>query len=234
MRSFRARSGPTGEQLFFSLDEIERICLDALEAVGLLPTAPAPVVIDRFIEKRFKLSPSYEDLPEGVLGVTRFSTKGVEAIVVARALDEEGGTTNERRARTTLAHEAGHGLLHTSLFAGLDLTPPMFADLSDVDRPKVLCREPDAPGAAKGRYTGQWWEFQANQAMAALLLPRPLVAKAAEPFLVPQGTFGVTLPNDRRDRAARLLADTFDVNPVVVRLRLDALFPVHTTDQLSL
>ena len=37
----------------------------------------------------------------------------------------------------------------------------------------------------------RWWEFQANKAMGALLLPKALVGKAREPFLEAQGMLGL-------------------------------------------
>jgi hypothetical protein len=98
---------------FYEDREIEAICTDALREVGLLPTRPEAVRIDRFIEKRFGVVPTYEDLPDGVQGLTRFSQKGVREVVVAKALDDDSSTIAERRIRTTLAHEGGHCLLHT-------------------------------------------------------------------------------------------------------------------------
>lgn len=40
--------------------------------------------------------------PQGLLGFTRFNSQGVEAIVVAKAPDDEGTKAAERRLRTTL------------------------------------------------------------------------------------------------------------------------------------
>ena len=84
--------------------------------------------------------PQYEDLPEGVLGFTKFTKKGVEAIVIAAALDAEKGKVAERRLRTTLAHEAGHGLLHAYLFA-LDEKPLHLFDADSHADHKILCRD---------------------------------------------------------------------------------------------
>ena len=42
------------------------------------------------------------------------------------------------------------------------------------------------------------------------------------------------LPAHQRESAIRLLADTFDVNPVVARLRLDVLLPAAAEEQLTL
>ncbi len=70
--------------------------------------------------------------------------------------------------------------------------------------------------------------------MGALLLPKALVEKAIAPMLVFLGMLSLpTLPNDRRERAVRLLAETFDVNPIVARIRLDALYPA-AAGQLTL
>src|SRR5258707_5098332 len=120
MRVFH--SGPSSKQPYFTPSQIDNMCCDELRGLGLLPGSPEPIRIDRFIEKRFRVSPQYEDLPAGVLGFTRFGKNGVKAVVISAALDAEGGKVAERRVRTTLAHEAGHGLLHAHLFA-LDEIP---------------------------------------------------------------------------------------------------------------
>ena len=172
MKSRRTRNRALPERPFYREEEIERICEDALRSVSLLPDCPSPIRIDRFIEKKF-VAPSYEDLPEGVLGFTTFGLTGVQAVCVSRQLDD-GGKVGERRVRTTLAHEGGHGLLHAHLFALRDVEP-LFGDVSDPAKPKVLCRE-EASGTSRGPgYDGRWWEFQANTAMGCLLLPKALV-----------------------------------------------------------
>jgi hypothetical protein len=144
-----------------------------------MPETPEAVRIDRFVEKHFRISPRYEALPDGVLGYTSFGPSGVISIVITTALDEEGGKVSERRIRTTLAHEGGHGLLHTHLFALGEKPPKLFED--GHDRPEILCR--DVHGAPHdSRYDGRWWESQANRAIGGLLMPRALVAKAVMPF----------------------------------------------------
>lgn len=240
MKTFRASTGPFTEQPFFELAEIERICAEELRKVGLYPAEPGPVRIDRFIEKRFKILPTYDDLPTGLLGFTKFGASGVEEIVVSRALDSEGTTTAERRVRTTLAHEGGHGLLHAYLFAIAARPEALFGDGLAPDAPKILCRD-DAPTEPKPAPRSQkkpryrWWEYQANQAMSSLLLPKALVQKAVASSMVPQGRLGLlSLPAERRDSSVLLLADLFDVNPVVARIRLDAIFPAAVAGQLTL
>ncbi|MGH9631359.1 MAG: ImmA/IrrE family metallo-endopeptidase [Bryobacteraceae bacterium] len=232
MKPFRSASGSSARQPYFTPAQIDGMCIDELRKQGMYPSSPQAIRIDRFVEKRFGLVPQYENLPDGVLGYTRFSKTGVDGIVISAALDAEGGKVAERRVRTTLAHEAGHGLLHSHLFAlGEELLHLFDAD-SHSDH-QILCR--DIHGEERRRaYDGRWWEFQANRAMGGLLCPRPLVQDALKPYLVPSGSLGaVTLYEAHREIAARTLAEVFDVNPIVARIRINELYPAET-GQLSL
>jgi hypothetical protein len=240
MKTFFPKSGRFTEQPFFKPGEIEEICRDELERQGLLPSEPEPIRIDRFVEKRFGVSPTYEDLPKGLLGFTRFGGKGVEEVVVACQLDDEGAIPAERRLRSTIAHEVGHGLLHAYLFALGTRPESLFGDGLATDALKVLCRESETDAASTtGRVarkkTYRWYEFQADMAMGTLLLPKSLVVKALAPFFVSRGLLDrLTLPAERREEAARSLAETFNVNPVVVRIRLQGLYPTGAEHQLAL
>lgn len=228
MKTFRSAAGPFREQPYFTEEEIERVCSDALHEQGLFPADPQPVRIERFIEKRFQVHPEPQDLPVGVLGYTLFGPKGVEGIYYSRELHEEGTRVSERRVATTLAHEGGHGLLHAYLFAlEAERNLPLFGKDADVTARKILCRD-GGKAAPRGQgYDGRWWEVQANKAMAALLLPRPLLVQCLAPFLVERGAFGrAVLDDSRREEAVRLAASTFEVNPVVVRHRLEPLYPL--------
>ena len=70
MRSSKAKRGPFAECLHFRLEEIDRICVDALREDGYLPELPSPIRIDRFIENRFKCDIAYVDFGPGILGCT--------------------------------------------------------------------------------------------------------------------------------------------------------------------
>lgn len=232
MKTLRAKTGPFTERPYYRDSEIENTCTDELRGVNLFPPTPSPIRIDRFIEKRFNVVHSYEDLGEGILGLTKFGSTGVQAIVVARALDEDRSTSARRRVRTTLAHEAGHGLFHTHLFALTAKEKPLFGDFTDPNAPKILCRD---EGEASTRYQGQWWEYHANRAIGALLMPRTLVESAAQSFFSASGSLGLRgFDHARKDEAVRLLVEIFDVNPVVARIRLAQLFPGSESPQLSL
>jgi hypothetical protein len=234
MKNFRAKSGPFKERPYFTVQEVEGICVDTLRKVNLYPSSPEPIRIDRLIEKHFNVTPTYEDLADGVLGLTRFGSNGVQSVVVARALDAEESVAAERRIRTTLAHEAGHGLLHAHLFVLGRQEKSLFGDFTDRDAPRVLCRDVSTSSDNQSRPQAKnWWEYQANLAIGGFLLPRPLVQVALEPLLSESGMLGnKTLDSSHFEKAAQLLAKTFDVNPIVARIRLQEMYP--QTGQLQL
>jgi hypothetical protein len=238
MKTYRAKAGPFTEQPYYKLEDIERICTAELQSVGLYPVKPGPVRIDRFVEKRFGVSPVYEEVGPGILGFTKFGPKGVEEIVISKGLAEEGTQVAERRINTTLAHEAGHGLLHAHLFAlGME-SRDLFSDGLDPHAPKILCRNDAVPGVGtfkQGGYDGRWWEYQANRAIGALLLPRPLLEAALDGILAVRGSFGKrVLERRNREAAARLAADVFEVNPIVAQIRLAEAYPEGDETQLTL
>jgi hypothetical protein len=229
MKVYKATFGPFSERPYFEPAEVERICSDELLKVGLLPKNPEPIRIDRFIEKRFRANFSYEDLPDGVLGYTLFGVNGVQEIGVSRALGEEDNKYSERRVNTTLAHESGHGLLHAHLFAFDLQSKSLFGNSMDVSGSKILCRSGGIEGLQDrkvNQYNGQWWEYQANLAIGALLLPWRLVEIALESFLCESGSLGCKiLDKTNRQAGAERLVDLFDVNPIVAKIRVDSLFP---------
>lgn len=238
MRAYRTSAGPFPERPYYELAEIERICSEELRAVGLYPSDPEPLRIERFIEKRFGVSPTYDQLPSSVLGYTAFGPSGVEQIVVSTALCDTGSKSAERRINTTLAHEAGHGLLHAHLFVlGLQ-SMSLFGGDADVNPTKMLCREEGAsrePNILKAKYDGRWWEFQANWAIGALLMPRPLVQNCLGPLLKENGLLGTkTLHPSHHEKAAELLSNVFDVNPIVAKIRVSEIYKEGLSGQLTL
>jgi hypothetical protein len=71
MRKVPTPSGPLPFQLYFEdLGEIDEICLESLKSQSLLPSEPAPIRIERFIEKQFNTALRYEDLGPDNLGCT--------------------------------------------------------------------------------------------------------------------------------------------------------------------
>lgn len=241
MKTFKTQAGPFRERPYYKDQEIETTCADELRKVDLFPSSPQPIRIERFVEKRFGITPVYEELPEGLLGFTKFGSKGVEAISVSRLLAEEGSKSAERRINTTLAHEAGHGLLHAYLFALGKQTQALslFGDSVDRKQMKLLCRTGGVQGVRESEgttgYDGRWWEYHANRVIGALLLPKTLVHEALRSVLIERGMLGTkVLESIRREEAVRILVDVFDVNPIVGRIRSNGMFPLSSEQQLTL
>jgi hypothetical protein len=221
MKEYRTKDGPFPIRILYETREIDEICLDALRQAKLLPSEPKPIQIDLFLERYFGVVVDYRDLGEGIMGSTVFNSSGaVTGFIIAPWIEEEGTPTAERRVRSTLAHEGGHGLLHSKLFIA-DQTGDLFGQSSASHRPRdFLCRS----SATVPKYDGLWWEWQANRAIGGLLLPRPLVQKLVVPFLK-ETAFGKTLPESLRSEAERVVAVGLDVNPIVARIRLQEMFP---------
>jgi hypothetical protein len=235
VKEFRTKDGPFPLRLLYETREIDDICLDALKQAKLLPAEPAPIKIDLFLGKYFGVVVDYRDLGEGIMGSTVFNSIGaVTGFIIAPWIEEEGTPTAERRVRSTLAHEGGHGLLHPKLFIA-DQTADLFGSNSKDHRPRnFLCRSTDiSPGATAAipRYDGLWWEWQANRAIGGLLLPRPIVRKLVAPYLK-ETAFGQTLLESKRSEVEKAVADIFDVNPVVARIRLREMFPKENQPSL--
>lgn len=237
MKTFRTNKGPFSERPHYTPAEIESICSDELRQAGYFPDQPEPVRIDRFLEKRFRIMIEYADLGKGVLGYTRFGSKGPSSVVISRALDEEGTVVGNRRIRTTLAHEVGHILLQGHLFSLEGQGSSLFPGESEITPMQVLCRtDATTSGPRPGYgYEGKWWEYQANRAIGSLLLPRSLVLMVLEPLLSEMGSLGAkSLDSTNRSRAEAVLAEAFNVNPIVGKLRLEEIWPAAQDKQMRL
>ena len=178
--------------------------------------------------------------PPEYSGYTRFGWNGPVEVVVSRTLSDEESSTAERRINTTLAHEAGHILLHSHLFAmqPSSWTSNIFREEVEFSNKKILCKT-DVVGllsnsGGSARYDGRWWEFQANKMIGALLLPRPLVMASLNHLLSRPSLLGIRkLDTEKREEAARWLAEVFDVNPEVGRRRISEMFN-QADNQLTL
>ena len=240
VKIIRARSGPFVEQHYYEDAAFEDMAMAELSSVGHLPETPEPVRVDRFIEKRFGIVPEYKELPPGLMGYTKFGPAEIEAVIISRALSEEGKQSAERLISSTLAHEAGHMIMHKGLFT-LQVRQGVHSLLPndiDLEKGELKCRSDtmNAGGDAENipRYDGRWWEYQANQMIGTLLMPRPLVYEAVGPLLASLGVLGMkVLEASRREDAARLLAEVFDVNPAAARVRVAKLFPEIPQGQLT-
>jgi hypothetical protein len=158
--------------------------------------------------------PEFTWLPRGVLGATEFTARGGVRLQVSGELSRraERDSAAEKLLRSTLAHEAAHLLLHRVLF--LKESRDLFGGLASRSE---LCR---SVGVPRPGYQGEWWEWQANRGMAALLLPpAALTAWLAERERA--------LPSESAAARREAAADAFGVAAEAVRRRLAQLRPLE-------
>jgi len=102
----------------------------------------------------------------------------------------------------------------------------------DVDNKRIMCRKEDFVSGVR-KYDGRWWEYQANRAIGGFLLPKALVSQVVEPLLSPVGSLGMTtLTSERFFDAKTVVANVFDVNPVVAEIRLKEMYPTGGQGEL--
>jgi IrrE N-terminal-like domain len=216
----RDRSGRMAYRLWYEEAEIDSIMEDELRRAGSPRIGAGAVDIDLFIERHLRISPQFEALPRGVQGATDFFPDGsvemrISATLSSRAAEMEPGAEN--LMRTTLAHEAAHVLLHRVLF----LRQPDALFEGDTSR-RELCRDVRPVGKS---YSGEWWEWQANRGMGALLMPRSEVASHAR----------AERSGGHEDTGALInsVAEMFLVSREAARLRLEQLAVSTDPHQVS-
>lgn len=220
----RDRQSPWGVRLYFESAEFDVMMHDlTLRAEPGVFVAGQGIDVERVLRKALYLEADFVDLPEGLLGRTLFHGDGRAQIEVSRALADAAETDRlaRRRLRTTLAHECGHVACHVQLFLGDTETLGLFPPSQAPAKPAILCRE----SSVDTQYNGEWWEFQANQCMAALLLPKRLFIRELETTLAAcrSPSFVEAIKQGQDETILRALADTFDVSWQSVLLRLQEL-----------
>jgi len=223
MSPVRNAAGPFCRRLYLHENRIEDVCRTALSAVDLMPSSPGPIRIDRFIFLRFGIEEEFKSLPEHIMGCAKFTRQGLKRIIINRQLAEEESMVSRVRVRSTLAHEAGHGLFHTDLFVeklNVESAGQLFGEetgiFESVDKDGFLCR---AEAGMQSVPKFEWWEYQANLAMAALLLPKHLLIEAARAEL-PRVLSGPGSFEDRVAAAERQLSTLFFVSRRMISIRL--------------
>lgn len=228
MRSWYDSKSPWKKQLRFDEQEFETM-MDELRfrAGGDCFRPSRGVDVDLVILKSFGVEPDFVDLPAGMLGRTKFFSDGRILIEVSRSLSDmaENDILSRRRLRTTLAHECGHVACHSCLYVQDCETLPLFPASQPTDqafRSAIMCRH---EGVGQSGYRGEWWEYQANQCMAALLLPRALFSSSVRRELaecdVPSFEEGIR--QGRGEELVRVLSREYDVSGSATLYRLQAL-----------
>jgi hypothetical protein len=210
VREQRDLDGRMPYRLWYDASEIDDIMEDELRRSRISRISVGGAVdVDAFIESYLNITPQFVALPRGVQGATDFSPDGTVMMRISEALSERAANDEagaEHLIRTTLAHEAAHVLLHRVLF--LHQSEALFGRQASRQE---LCRDVRPVGHG---YTGEWWEWQANRGMGALLLPKSEIVAltAADPGA------------GRRDgKLVLLIAKRYQVSTQVVCFRPDQL-----------
>lgn len=196
-----------------------------------------PIPVDDIIEAHLKIAIEVRDLraeyPEGdVLGAIYFNDK---LILVDQSLVPEDFPSMRGRYRFTVAHELGHWRLHRHLYLRRAGERSLLPDTAP--RPDHVLRSHQSDPK----------EFQANRFAACLLMPREIVKRewhtwrgSMDPIylddlrarqqqiltaeVLRRGGFKSgddALDNMLLEHAARPLAETFEVSPDAMRIRLE-------------
>jgi Zn-dependent peptidase ImmA (M78 family) len=228
-------TGPFLRNEFIPEKRIVRIALEQLTACRLLPDSPGPVAVEKFCDRKWGAPEDYQALESDVMGLTAFTYKGLDRIIINTTLEEDRSPTGRRRMRSTLAHEVGHAVLHEDLFVEKLIFErnqgELFGEMNRCASTAIVCRNTDIFGTPK---RSQWWEIQANKFMAALLLPEPLFLQIVAP---PLSTYDETKasPHDRVTRYYRTidtLCDTFNVSREMACIAVDRFLSKPREDAL--
>ena len=239
MRSYRDPSSPWGHGVFYEDHEFESV-MDEMRGragKGVFERGKG-VDVDLVLKRVYDLDPDFVPLPEGTLGRTTFHPDGRLVLEVSIDLADraESSAVDRRRLRSTMAHEGGHVGLHQHLYCLDNVTGNLFGDPVR-EAAGVLCRGDrikDRPDYGGKR---EWWEYQANRGMAALLLPASQLRQEAEQALHQRGLPSVRAVIEAKQTQDFIyqLVDVFDVSfeMMVYRLQDRGWLPKDTS-QLEL
>jgi hypothetical protein len=189
--------------------QIEQKIEQLLDVHGMTPTDKNPVLdLEKLIQGPLKaILDDYAELPAEIMGQVEFDPDCRDHVKINRDLSEladsgevETAATAQARRRSTIAHEAGHIILHRDILMPVidqqSLFPTAAGESSDVGACVYRCLKSDfglrkavAPRPnmrTQGGFAStaiDHMEIQANKAMAALLVPRAVFCAIALPRL---------------------------------------------------
>jgi hypothetical protein len=231
-------------RIWFEDGEIEKIAqTHRQDFTRLIRETDNPAIqVEKFVEiylrdalkKEVVLDP-YADLQriEGrnVLGATYFFDDRLE-VKIEKSLTEEAERTDQwGRYNATVMHESGHCVLHPILFQR-DTNQQVL--LHPTSNNKIKCQRRTIEAPYQVSYSGEWWEYQANQFMANLLMPKqPFLAH----FEMERNAYGIRdngeLVKDEYlfNAVVGYLANTFHVSKQAVKIRLYELKQIPNLQQ---
>lgn len=222
--------GPGGdERLWLDRADIELMMEDELRKAGLLPSVSTPTVdLEALLEQHLRATlDQHAELPSDVLGLTEFNPGKSPHVAINRdltgsAIDDDGAAPGlVGRWRATLAHEATHVLIHRALFELGQGQTQLFVDGSGSGKqPQRLmrCYKKDILYRNGGN---DWREIQANQGMAALLMPKSIFVDVVQKAKV--GAAPILAGTADLKRLVAYLASRFTVSKQAAEIRLATL-----------
>jgi len=207
-------------KLWFEEKELDSIVEEAITICGHPREANGIATdIDSFVHAQFGIWPEPADLPQHIHGATKFYPDGKLEILISQKLVDNAGEHQGtlHRYRTTVAHEAGHALVHRHLY--LQETLNLFGRESFSGS---LCKEVQLNRG----HNYDWKEYQANQIMSRLLMPRRDLVR----IVTETRTKGL-LKNSEMISA---VSEAFIVSVEAVQYRLKALGITHDEKQISM
>src|SRR6266446_3462826 len=118
MRWYPDRTGRFARRPYYPIDELDTLCEREISDLqkrrhGEVRTPVSTDDLTAFIEERTRDLDLYADLSDegaDIEGKTVFEPGELPTVLISKRLSED--PAREHRYRTTLAHEAGHVLLH--------------------------------------------------------------------------------------------------------------------------
>jgi len=241
MRIVKDPDSPWGQKIWFDEVEFESIGEEELARAGKeVFREGTGIDVEAILFKGRGIEPDYVILPQDILGQTRFSHDGKTEVKISRELSDGAEVVTGARHlfRTTLAHEAMHIAMHGSLHLKDSSTLSLFGQ-PEIPSPIIHCRKKTVefvPPGARPHYDGQWWEYQANRGMSALLLPKsiflPIIKLSLERYRF--HTMPEAIASDKGTKIIQEFGTIFDVSTLVVIYRLKQLSIIPEKDQTIL
>lgn len=149
---------------YYSEQELVDMPITQLKKFGLYPDKPEPAKVETLADL-ISDHVDYQELDEGVLGMTQFIYGGKPIIFFSDSPVPEDNPSLLRRFLFTVAHECGHIIMQDSLFQQgcRNLIRRNGALISS----GISCH----PLFLKEYNSSNWYEWQANTAAAHLLMP---------------------------------------------------------------
>ena len=239
MKEYRSATGE--RRLWFEEDEIEWIMEDELRKAGLFPCPADPVVdLESLLEIHLGVKLDvHAVLDDDELGVTEFlgGRKPLVSInkdLTFRAETEDAPSGILGRWRATMAHEAGHVVLHRGLVEVPFEQGSFFAETAKEQGTSLFrCLKRDV-SFKRGNY--DWKEVQANRGMAALLMPAKVFRELVLDVLKADKSDDLCLrvPETGSTEFSNLLLDLSkrcEVSQEAARIRLESLGLVRMSEE---